>query len=59
MTDREQATRARAELRGVAVLNLRALGKDHRNGDLINAETYRLRKANEMAERGCLRELAP
>ena len=58
MTDREQATRARAELRGVAVLNLRALGKDHRNGDMIAAEMDRLRKANEMAARGCLRELA-
>lgn len=58
MTDRDKATRARAELRGVAVLNLRALGKDWHDGDLIAAEMRRLAQANEMASRGCLRELA-
>ena len=42
----------------MAVLNLRSLGKDHRNGDLIAAEMDRLRKANEMAARGCLLDLA-
>lgn len=58
MTERDKATRARAELRGVAVLNLRALGIARPSEVQINAETYRLRKANEMAARGCLRELA-
>ena len=58
MTDREQATRARAGLRGAAVLNLRALGIAHPSEIQINAETYRLRKANEMAARGCLLDLA-
>ncbi|MCH9834753.1 hypothetical protein K0U83_03790 [bacterium] len=58
MTDREQATHARAELRGVAVLNLRELGHDSTDPDLIAAEMHRLMVANEMAERGCLRELA-
>lgn len=58
MTDRERATRERAELRGVAVLNLQALGHERPAEVQISAEMNRLRKANEMAARGCLRELA-
>jgi hypothetical protein len=59
VTERDKATHARAELRGVAVLNLRELGHDSTDPDLIAAEMHRLMVANEMAARGCLRELAP
>lgn len=56
MDDRTRTTTARAELRDVARLNLRALRKPV-TPEALNAEVTRLRGAMDMARRGALQDL--